>query len=349
MSWHPGFGTAENQPLPDHGVYQYLPEFYQQKDRSTTEQLQDPESANGVFQFSNHESAASSRTGSQLLSNAENTSSDSILGNTIAGFETLAVSGSGRQSLESEVCPRVAQNQYSYPQPQMYCRQSHGAGPHFSYPELDSGATFVPYHNNQLPYGHQPQALQYPSSYDLYALAQGLVCPSQDSAVYAQHTSPDFLPIQYPAEVPYGDRTATAPQIAPKRSKELIGMGLYDDKNGSMFASLDCVGVGASGLGDSLGKGLKLEETWKPPGAADAQINEADEGYSTDDAEEELPIALSPQEAQTQVLPVAGDLSNQTFFFDSDEQYNNYISFDQGLSACCSKPPDLVPGNFLWF
>lgn len=176
-------------------------------------------------------------------------------------------------------------------------------------------------------------------------MSQGVTQSPNDYALYASPTSPNILPIQYPSDFLQVQNEFISPHIVEKKSKELVGMGLYDDKNVGMFASLDHVGSEMSGLGDSLGKGLKLEETWKPPGNDD----DNDEGYSTDDAEEELPIAPAPQEVQTHFVPVAGDLSNQTFFFENDEQYSDWAAFGQSMPAYPSKPLDPASGNFLWF
>ena len=347
VSWHPGFGAAGNLALPENGVTPYRTNFHQGKDRLTTRRGPDSEVSTGVHPSSNRESVISSRSDYRHSSNVGTSSSDRTLGNTIAGFETLAVSGSSRQSFESDLHHVAVQNQHSLNQLQAFCHQSFGAGTDWSYLEPDSGVSFPSYSNYHVCNGYQPQSMQCPSSYDAYALAQGSVFPSSEYAIYAAPTSPDFLPIQFPADVPPEDNTRGPPQMVAKRSKELIGMGLYDDKNGSMFASLDYIGSGASGLGDSLGKGLKLEETWKPPGDAEAQSDEADEGYSTDDVEEDLPVCPAPQEAQTQVFPVYDDMSNQTFFFENDEEYSNCVAFDQGMSAYQAKCRD--PGNSLWF
>jgi len=348
MSWHPGFGAARNQALPDNSANLYRTDLDQQNYRFTARGPAS-DASTGMHPSSNRGSTVSSRADYQSPANVEASNSDWTLGNTIAGLETLAVSGSNRQSFEGDVQNGVIQSQHPFNQPYPYCQQSSGAGTDWGYFEPNSVISFVPLPDYHVANNYQTQTMQHYSSYNSDTLAQGLVFPSKGYTNYATPTSPDFLPIQYPVNNPHNANIILPPQVTAKKSRELVGMGLYDDKNGSMFASLDHVGNRASGLGASLGRGLKLEETWKPPGRADAEEHEADEGYSTDDAEEVLPIVPAPQEAQAHILPVDDDLSNRTFFFDNDEQYNNPYTLDQGLSAYQSKHLYPATGNLLWF
>lgn len=353
MSWHPGFSSAGKQVSPEDGVNLYYAGMYQQSETSIVQPIFSSGPFSGAPPSSTRQSVASSRSAYHGCPDIEFSSSDRILGNTIADLETLAVSTSGRQTMESCVRRAAAQERKPLNQAQNCFQPSSGTVNTFRHFESDSRPSFVQPSSHDWSLHHQLLAAQYPSSYDHCALAQSLVFPPNDYAIYDIPTSPDFLPIQYPADFPQPENIAAAgpspPQrIATKTSKELVGMGLYDDKNGSLFSSLDHVGNGVTGLRDTLGKGLKLEETWKPPGNADEE-DEADEGYSTDDAEEELPTVSCPQETRTRVLPVEGDLSNQTFFFDNDEQYGNCMVFNQGFSVHPSKAPDLTAGNSLWF
>ena len=342
VSWHPGFSASGDTVLRENGVDSHSTHPNCQGNMPAARQLSAAESSTSILPLSKRKSAVSSKSNQP---NAEAPFSDGILGNTIAGFETLAVSGSNRQSLESDIHRTASQNQYPLNQSQHRCEQTYDAEANYGYFEPIPVTTHSQHQNDYPSYEYQLQAMSYQSSCDPYVLPQNYVLPSDNYTFYGASTSPSFLPIQYPPVFPQADSAAAPPPRTTKKNKELVGMGLYDDKNGSMFAPLDQIGSGTLGLGDSLGKGLKLEETWKPPGEAD----EADEGYSTDDAEEELPIALGPQEARLQVLPADGDLSNQTFFFDNDEQYGNFIAYHQGLSAYPSKPIDPAAGDFLWF
>lgn len=218
------------------------------------------------------------------------------------------------------------------------------------YTDIESsyGPSLLPQSNLYLSDPSYYQNIQQNYAYDAFMLGPAWGFPSREYTSYATPTSPPFLPIQNPSECLRESQVAPKPQPPGKKGGELVAMGLYDDKNGSMFASLDAIGNGASGLRDSLGKGLKLEEAWEPPIGEDREAEDADEGYSTDDAEEELPVAPASEEAQPQVYPASNDLSNQTFFFESDDQYGNYLSLQHGLHAFASKPPDPVQGNFFW-
>ena len=283
-------------------------------------------------------------TGNDFRSYAhwETPSREQVAVNPIADFETLAVSDSSRTSFRNWPPTR---NEQSFLSAQEQATRESG---YYSYMEPDSGMSVTRYPGHQGLDDSCYQNIQQPYPYDASTLAQTWAFPPNDHPTYATPTSPSFLPIQIPLEGMPRTQVESKPPIAVKKSTELVGMGLYDDKNGSMFASLDSVGESASGLRDSLGKGLKLEETWEPPNKDETEGDNADEGYSTDDAEEELPVAPAPQESQAQVYPAYGDLSNQTFFFDTDEQYGNYMVLDQGTHAYPSKPSDPVPGNFFW-
>lgn len=348
MSWHPGFGAARKQDLPDNSVNQFRSELFQQN-RYLTTHGPAADLATGMQSSSNRGSAVSSRVDYQSPANVEGSNSDWTLGNTIADFETLAVSGSSRQSFESGVQNEIIQNQHLSSQPQTYYQQSGAAGTDWSYFEPDPAIPLMPFPYYQVADDYQTQNMQHYSAFNSDTLAQGSMFPLNDQISYATPTSSWFLPIQYPADTPHNPNITITPQVTVKNSKELIGMGLYDDKNGSMFASLDHVGNRVSGLGASLGRGLKLEETWKPLSSADAENHEADEGYSTDDAEEVLPTVPPRQEARAHILPMDDNLSNRTFFFDYDEQYNCSYTLDQGLSAYQSKHLDPATDNLLWF
>ena len=158
---------------------------------------------------------------------------------------------------------------------------------------------------------------------------------------YPVPQTPDFLPIQYPAD---NLESSNLPHITKKKSNELVGMGLYDnteshDRAANHLSSLN---------GESMGKGLKLEETWQPP-KDDEGDDEDEEGSSADEAEEEVPFNFAQTETQPAFYPTHGDLSNQTFFFDNDDQYTNYIAFDPVMQTCQPKAPDQVIEDSLWF
>lgn len=138
---------------------------------------------------------------------------------------------------------------------------------------------------------------------------------------------------------------ALQPRPVNEANKELVGMGLYDSPDPDHASSLLFSDVsGCNPLYGplhprhaSVGKGLKLEETWQPPTRqadeeGDEVVNEADEDSSTDEGEEEPPYLITAGQQQA-VPPAYGDLSNQTFFFDdNDEKYANEHAFDQSFS-----------------
>lgn len=132
--------------------------------------------------------------------------------------------------------------------------------------------------------------------------------------------SVDFLPIQHP---PAGEFDEPASRhLKNQPSNELVGMGLYDvpDRNQSQLTS---------GFSSSVGKGLKLEESWQPPEADeddDEDEEEVDEPRSEDDSENEAPAVALSTDQQWQYRTSQADpanLSGQSFFFDEDETCMN--------------------------
>jgi len=164
--------------------------------------------------------------------------------------------------------------------------------------------------------------------------------------------TPDFLPIQHPpnalTEPGYG---RTAPK---KSSRELVGMGLYDDPEDS--STLHSVGKPlqllprpqalAYSQHQSVGKGLKLEETWQPP--LEEDLEQADESYSSDGSDEELPQATAFQSTHQLPAPAASDLSNHTFYFESDDTYDGRMFFNETMSAIDSKAQGAAFDPFAW-
>lgn len=128
----------------------------------------------------------------------------------------------------------------------------------------------------------------------------------------------DFLPIQYPPALqqPASEPDTQDHSLNRQKSKELIGMGLYDPPDNS-------TSLLAGGL-LSTGKGLKLEETWQPPADDDDEDDEPEEAgndASSDEEDEEEP---PPADDQQWPLPSGGllptNMSGQSFFFDDDDE-----------------------------
>ena len=115
------------------------------------------------------------------------------------------------------------------------------------------------------------------TSYDEYQPPPPPPCATQtwtDSLAsfpsYPNPPTPDFLPIQHPTDA-WTESSEEVVMTKPvrKQSMELVGMGLYDSPTtGASDSGMDGLlpyEAGEGMQGASLGKGLKLEETWQPP------------------------------------------------------------------------------------
>jgi len=186
---------------------------------------------------------------------------------------------------------------------------------------------------------------------------------------YTAPPTPDFLPIQNPSDMWQGATTAVQPRLTKPRSKELVGMGLYDTPDRDSF-SLDSAteSHGASFIAnphhESLGKGLKLEETWQPPAEEeedDEEEEEEEEAESSDGEEEQqveetVPVGTSEQIWQADIIgaklqdvgqPSYGDMSNQSFFFDGDDTYFEGSAYAQG-DVMQSNLQGVALKNYMW-
>lgn len=280
----------------------------------------------------------------------ENTpASEPILRYTIAGIQGLAVTNN---PTPEGVLPSAAHHGYVMNGSSTIYGQSNlgmdGCGIYDgdiypSYPSYNLSDQ-IQYPNVPLPYPYGSYASEDFQQPDWSQL-------SSDFTTFIPPQTPDFLPIQYPLETSDAASFNHPPQINKKRSKELVGMGLYDSPDRDTLSKLEY--NHASDLTPdrgSTGKGLKLEETWQPPkDLDDVEDDGEEEAYSTDEAEEDLPVAPLPAEVPTGFYPAYGDLSNQTFFFDNDDQYSSCIAFDQEIQICQPKGSDAASENFLWF
>ena len=141
-----------------------------------------------------------------------------------------------------------------------------------------------------------------------------------------------------------------APVLQRKKSKELVGLGLYDDKEKDFLS-----GLNQDSNRESLGKDLKLEETWQPP-----KNEEEDESYSSDEVEEEEPETLSIVDQAgiepPTFYPTYGDLSNQSFFFNDDDNSGQQMSHDVPYVNYVALAPEgpakaqavAETGNLMW-
>ena len=274
-------------------------------------------------------------------------STESKLGNTIAEFETLAVSGPIPPVFEEP----VTMGHISTPSGDVFDQLATGYSS-WDYLPIDPNAPYPSYGNLNMSSANQ---YYIPTQYDCFHGQAGYQTTEYMDAhsisqVYQTPTAMEMLPIQYAAHTTSDIGLGYPPKIATKKSRELVGMGLYDDKNGSMDSPVDAMGAQSRNIytdpnRSSMGKGLKLEETWQPPGSGST---EEAEDYSSDEAEEDLPVAPPSQQTQPQVFSDYKDLSNQSFFFESDDQYSNYLAMEQAMQFCKPKAPDPSSGNFLW-
>lgn len=284
------------------------------------------------------------------------------VGTTIAGLEGLAVSGTPDYSAQRSIQDAFAMG-CGIPMKAATTTHDESPGALAGYGTFDSTAevgydSYPIYSISDPP--HQPYAPQataftaYPTS--TYQASQHWPLYGQGYPIDSQipQNIPSYAPTQGPTS------TARQPKASPKlvrrKSKELVGMGLYDDR------VTDCTSptISENPNRDSLGKGLKLEETWQPPNEEDGDEDD-DKAYSTDEAEdaeeEEAPLSFmtsGPTEAQTAVYPTYGDLSNQSFFFNDDDeyhdnQYTNIMAYGQGFSGIPPKAQaNPATENYLW-
>lgn len=210
--------------------------------------------------------------------------------------------------------------------------------------------------------------------------------PSGSSATYSTQTwteslstfpsytappTPDILPIQNPTEEAceeeVGEREPSLPPLPRKDSKELVGMGLYDVPDRSSYSFESIGGDGTSYFSErheSMGKGLKLEDAWEPPEESDDDDDGEDEpedGYAEDDPAVEKEsekakakatevVVVSSEPATETMRQLYGDMSNQSFFFDGDDNYGDGMSMHATHQMMGVAPSvQSVPlNNFMW-
>ena len=291
--------------------------------------------------------------------------SEPSLGHTIANLENLAVSGTPTSSVQQSIQNAFAMG-YGYPISApipMYGAslgetQSCRMVDPISEPVCDSYPTYSVSDQTQNPYIPQPpmyDAYTNPSYQPSQQWSQNASYFSMDSQ--ASKAMQEYRPTQPSTSTVRKAKAASAPQLARRKSKELVGMGLYDDRASGFMSGLNSA-VSEDSSRDSMGRGLKLEETWQPPDDDDAE--EDDEGYSTEEVEEEEEapppvMASAPAEAQTTLYPTYADMSDQSFFFNDDDEYvgddhyARYIAYSQTLPENQPKP-QMNPGmeNYLW-
>ena len=148
-------------------------------------------------------------------------------------------------------------------------------------------------------------------------LYSGSTLPGSSFSTYNTHTAPatpDFYAITQTTN------TSQGTTILPRTdSKELVGMGLYDgpDRNSwTLDSYMEYDHTTTRPL--SIGKGLKLEETWEPPEDEDKTDDEDDEDEPQDQVEETIQEQLEQVTRQASRLS-SMDVTNQSFYFNSQD------------------------------
>ncbi len=161
-------------------------------------------------------------------------------------------------------------------------------------------------------------------SLDMLSMANNIppaetTCPSYASVPSPGEMSgpstPDFLPIQQ-----FDDEPASTQKKASKPEEELVGMGLYSQPSNALGQMHQ----------ETLGKGLKLEETFSP---SDDEDDEVDAEGEVDEEAGDL-RSTQPELTQQAQLPMAQysnlpipkqsskqalNLLHKSFFFDHDD------------------------------
>ncbi|MCJ1259868.1 hypothetical protein MMC24_007707 [Lignoscripta atroalba] len=228
------------------------------------------------------------------------------------------------------------------------------------YPPLNANNTaYFPYNQlnsmNLAQYPSVPIPQDYPTKSSLDYSKAWSDSLSAAPAMTAPPT-PDFLPIQYPPETWPTAHNTPVPHLPKKRSKELVGMGLYDSPDKGTHSMSGIVGTDTFGFlvethHGSVGKGLKLEETWQPPEEDKGSDTEedGDDAYSVEEGEEELPVNTTRDVIKDGIYSGYGDLSNQSFLFDNEDSCFDGMAFDQQMSSMA--PPKALDArfeNFTW-
>ncbi len=292
--------------------------------------------------------------------------SEPAIGNTIAGLENLAVSGTPDSSVQQSIQNAFAMG-YGFPISKSNTMYEQSPTEIEGYEAVgpDSDSTCNPYYPYNMPEHPQYELVSQAPIYDSYTASTCQIPQwpqvEPDYSINPQTTQPnlDFLPLIYSEKAPQKVAVTTIPRLPKKRSKELVGMGLYDNEDKDFMSTLNSA-ISVDPGRNSMGKGLKLEETWEPPKDDEDNGNEgAEEGYSSEEVEEvdEIPAIQNTTQPgiQTALYPTYGDLSNQSFFFSEDEQYAtddqyaNYMAFGQGLQDSQPKYQDPTTNSFVWF
>ena len=258
-----------------------------------------------------------------------------MVGNTIDGFEHLAVSGHGSLTGDSSSSGTYPTQEVSAPYDMpltgfyasMYMGGDMGLNGQADHPHPNAELYT---HNAGFSLQTSPSSMpyQYSSTMSTCASSQAFLNTHGPSMPHAHHPSQQ-LRMQV-------TQSAT-PKARNKKSKELMGLGLYDDT--------------AKVQRESIGKMLKLEDAWQPSekkeGEDQKPSDDLDQESSSEDEDDELPaMPINPEPPRQ--IPVYQDLSNQSFFFESDDPLANIMAEGPDLSLYQPKMPPPVQTDFSW-
>ena len=174
---------------------------------------------------------------------------------------------------------------------------------------------------------------------------------------YTNPPTPDFLPIQHPSDT-WNEQIEEPTRSPParKQSMELVGMGLYDSpSNGVSESGMSYLQQHGSGQSqrESLGKGLKLEETWQPPEEEDAPSeNEASEAeVQSFSAPQEAPNHSAGPDNLPLQMPMETDnqdYSTHPWFYSHQEQVYPYTQIGNTAHTMAPGFAGAGVGNYGW-
>ena len=174
-----------------------------------------------------------------------------------------------------------------------------------------------------------------PEYYDMYN-------QFQNTKIQTAPSSPNFLPIQFNA--PASQAYTMFSGNENLQGEELVGMGLYDLPSDLQTSAWDASPVFRHR--GSIGKGLKLEDSFVPP--EDVSTEEAEKVCSG--MNEKLRAHISGLEDGQQTAGfTVGDLQEQSFFFGDDD--NDFLPHSESTLQPYSLSgwaPALAEGGYGW-
>ncbi|MCJ1474807.1 hypothetical protein MMC13_003467 [Lambiella insularis] len=283
----------------------------------------------------------------------------SLDGSSLTYQQSIPEQSIARQSIPHQLMSHQSLPEQSMPYPQAY----NSAG-------LSLNTTYQSYMPTDASYQLQLPSVPTSSAYSCTPMNYATQSWAESLSAFPAYTAPptpDFLPIQNPLDMWQGATTAVQPRLMKPRSKELVGMGLYDSPDDRNSFSMDSAIESHIGSfvtdphHESLGKGLKLEETWVPPAESDEE-EESESSEEQEDVQAEDPISavadveqmwqmdagsIMAGKAQEALQSTQEDMSNQSFFFDNDDNYYEGGAFGQDVQMQ-SNLQGVVLKDFMW-